>query len=226
VHTYLLPIIESFKEQADETSKAWSEKYLLHQFQFFGIKAPVWRSIVKKHFKNGVPPFDEVEAIVHQCFEHPMREMQYTGIELLAQYKKHWKKEVIQLIEYIITTKSWWDSVDHCTTELSSVYFKQFPVQKEKITTRWNQSHNIWLQRSSILFQLKYRQETNTQLLSKHILHLSSSKEFFVQKAIGWMLREYAKTNPAWVKKFVKQNPLSPLSKREALKRINITSSS
>lgn len=221
MHTYLLPVIASFKEQADKTSKAWSEKYLLRQFEFFGIKAPVWRSIVKKHFKNGLPPFNEVEEILRQCFDHPMREMQYTGIELLAQYKKEWKKEVIQLIEYIITTKSWWDTVDHCTTKLSSVYFKQFPEQKEKITTRWNQSHNIWLQRSSILFQLKYKQETDPQLLSKHILHLSFSKEFFIQKAIGWSLREYSKTNPAWVKSFVAKHTISPLSKREALKYMN-----
>jgi 3-methyladenine DNA glycosylase AlkD len=79
----------------------------------------------------------------------------------------------------------------------------------------------MWLQRSSLLFQKKYKQATDTKLLSKYIKHLSSSNEFFIRKAIGWILREYAKTNPEWVKRFVESNSdLSPLSRREALKHL------
>jgi 3-methyladenine DNA glycosylase AlkD len=205
---------------ADAKSKAWSEKYLLHQFEFFGVKAPVWRSVLKKHFKEGLPLFNEVEEILYQCFEHPMREMQYTGIELLAQYKEEWKRQHFRLIEFLITHKSWWDSVDHCSSVLSSVYFKRFPEKKITTAKKWNQSDNIWLQRSSILFQLKYKQQTDVKLLFDFILNCAASKEFFIQKAIGWALREYAKTNPRIVQNFVKQNSLSPLSKREALKGI------
>ncbi len=79
----------------------------------------------------------------------------------------------------------------------------------------------MWLQRSSIMFQKAYKKDTDTALLSRYILNLKDSKEFFIQKAIGWALREYAKTNAGWVQKFVKQNQLPALSEREALKRIN-----
>jgi 3-methyladenine DNA glycosylase AlkD len=220
MHPFLKNIEKEYQLHANAQAKTWSEKYLLFQFQFFGVKAPVWRTILKKQFKNELPPFDEVEELLIQCFEHPMREMQYTGIELLAQYQNLWKQKHIHLIEYLITHKSWWDSVDHCSSVLSAVYFKQFPEQKFKSAIKWNKSGNIWLQRSSILFQLKYKQETNSKLLFDLILNCSHSKEFFIQKAIGWALREYAKTDAGIVKRFVKQNSLSPLSKREALKGI------
>ena len=80
----------------------------------------------------------------------------------------------------------------------------------------------MWLQRSGLLFQKKYKQATDNKLLAKYIQHLSSSNEFFIRKAIGWILREYAKTNAEWVKNFVETNSLSPLSKREALKHFKV----
>ena len=78
----------------------------------------------------------------------------------------------------------------------------------------------MWLQRSSLLFQNKYKSKTDTELLSNYIIHLSPSKEFFIQKAIGWVLREYAKTNPDWVVAFVSNHALPSLSKREAMKHL------
>ena len=88
----------------------------------------------------------------------------------------------------------------------------------EKVMLEWSKSDNMWTNRSAILHQLKFKQETNTDLLFEIIKQHSSSKEFFIQKAIGWVLREYAKTNPDLVKEFVEGHPLKPLSKREALK--------
>jgi len=220
MHSYLTPLIKSFKQNANAVNAEGMKAYMLNQFDFFGLKTPLRRKLSKEYFKQSLPPFMEVEEIVKDCWLHPSREMQYIAVELLACYKKQWKKDTIQLIEYILTHKSWWDSVDHAATDLTGPYFKLFPEQIEKITGRWNKSSNIWLQRSSIMFQKAYKKETDKELLSKHILHLTSSKEFFVQKAIGWALREYSKTNPVWVKSFVQKNSLSPLSKREALKRI------
>ncbi|MBX9785189.1 MAG: DNA alkylation repair protein [Chitinophagaceae bacterium] len=220
MHPYLLPVISAFKKASTPETKRGAEKYMLHQFQFYGVKAPVWRKIMKEHFKQSLPPFKEAEQIIHDCYQHPMRELQYMAVELLAQYQKEWNADTIRLIEFMITHKSWWETVDHTTSRLCTVYFKKFPGKKETVTGRWNKSSNTWLQRSSILFQLKYKKETDRLLLSRHILHRASSKEFFVQKAIGRALREYAKTDPQWVLSFVKQNSLSPLSKREALKHL------
>lgn len=220
MHSYIAPLIKSFELNADAGNAEGMKAYMLNQFSFYGLKTPLRRKLSKEHFKKSLPPFKEVEEIVKQCWQHPNREMQYIAVELLACYKKKWKKDTIKIIEYIITHKSWWDSVDHAATDLTGPHFKLFPEQIEKITGRWNRSSNIWLQRSSIMFQKAYKKETDKELLSNHILHLAASKEFFVQKAIGWALREYSKTNPGWVKSFVQKASLSPLSKREALKRI------
>lgn len=95
-----------------------------------------------------------------------------------------------------------------------------FPDTTKQITGKWNNSKNIWLQRMSILFQLKYKKQTDLNLLNAHILNLIGSKEFFVQKAIGLMLREYSKTDPLFVSEYVTTTALMPLSKREALKII------
>lgn len=88
-------------------------------------------------------------------------------------------------------------------------------------TDKWIENENIWLQRAAILYQLKYQEKTNEERLFRYILRRASSDEFFVQKAIGWALREYAKTNPDNVKSFVSQHPLKPLSEREALKHFS-----
>jgi 3-methyladenine DNA glycosylase AlkD len=98
------------------------------------------------------------------------------------------------------------------------MYFQKFPESKESITSAWNNSDNIWLNRSSLLFQLKYKTGTDTDLLGRYIKNLSSSKEFFIRKAIGWVLREYSKTNAAWVRDFIRDNKLAALSIKEGSK--------
>ena len=132
--------------------------------------------------------------------------------------KKLWVKQDIQLFEKLIVEKSWWDTVDYLANHIIGPWFKKYPESIPAITSRWNKSKNIWLQRSSLLFQLKYKKETDTALLKSYILNLVGSKEFFVKKAIGWVLREYSKTNGDYVRKFVKDHPLQPLSAKEALK--------
>lgn len=220
LHPFIQELQKEFSKNADAKPAAGAKAYMLHQFDYYGMKAPVWRSIAKKYFKQQLPPFKDCAQIIRQCWQQPQREMQYTAIELLAQYKKEWTKEIIELIELMLINKSWWDSVDHIATELTGPYFIIFPQQIKTVAGRWNKSDNIWLQRSSIMFQKRYKKDTDTKLLEKYILNCAASKEFFVQKAIGWALREYSKTNAAWVKKFVSRHELAPLSKREALKRV------
>ena len=129
--------------------------------------------------------------------------------------------EIINLYVFMITNKSWWDTVDFIASNLVGTYLKRFPGQTETLTTQWMKSENIWLQRTCLLFQLKYKSETNTELLHQFINQLSASNEFFIRKAIGWILREYSKTNPDFVVDYVEKYPLSGLSQREALKWLN-----
>ena len=193
--------------------------YMRHQFQFYGLKATVRREIQKPFFiKEYLPQKSEIEHIIKTLWEKPQREYQHFAQELAFKYVKQLELKDINLFEFMVTNKSWWDTVDFIANKLMGEYFKTFPNQKEKYVTKWLKSDNIWLQRSALLFQLKYKNKIDTVLLSSTINSLLNSKEFFINKAIGWVLREYSRTNPNWVIEFVNNTELSNLSKKEALR--------
>jgi 3-methyladenine DNA glycosylase AlkD len=221
MYVYLNSLHKKFKAASDAEKSEWMKGYMLHQFDFYGVQAVLRKEIGKTHhLQNQIKSSAELELIVKECFSLPQREFQYFAIQLFALHKKLWTVSSIKIMEYCLLQKSWWDSVDGIASDWLGPYFKMFPEQIVPITSKWNRSKNMWLQRSSIMFQKAFKKNTDTPLLSKYILHCASSKEFFIQKAIGWALREYGKTNPAWVKKFVKENQLAPLSVREALKNL------
>lgn len=221
MHAYIHNVAAAFKTAADPAKAKPMEAYMRGQFPFFGIKTPERREICLFHMKN-TPMLTEKElmAVVKDLWKLPEREYQYFGQELIGFHKKIWTKNIIRLIEFCIVNKSWWDTVDALNTEGSGPYFKKFPEEIITITGRWNKSANIWLNRSSLLFQKSYKKSLDNKLLSAYILQLADSPEFFIQKGIGWMLREYGKTDPSWVKNFVRKNRIAPLSKREALKNL------
>lgn len=221
MQTFINGITSLFTDNANPVVTEGAKAYMRNQFDFFGIPAPVRKKLTRQYLKeNPLPDIKNVTSVAKQLWQLNEREYQYFAIELLAFYKKKWNASVIELFEYCVTHKSWWDSVDFLITECIAPYFIKFPDAIYEITYAWNKSNNIWLQRSSILFQKKYRNAANTQLLTSYILEHAASKDFFVQKAIGWALREYSYTNEKWVKDFVAMHQLAALSKKEALKAI------
>ena len=219
-HPYIIQIKKEFAAGANATKALGAKAYLLHQFEFYGLQTPERRKICKTFYKaNPVISHTELTKIIKEAFNEPQRELHYFAIELLAFHHKLWTNKTITLIEWMLTHKSWWDSVDSTNSNVIGKYFIKFPALLESTTHKWNNASNIWLQRMSILFQLPYKEKTNTGLLEKYIVNRIDSNEFFVNKAIGWALRAYAYTNKKWVIRFVKDHPqLSNLSKREALK--------
>ena len=219
-HPYLKEIQKIFAANADVTIAKGAKAYLLNQFEFYGIKTPLRRSLSKEFYKkHPIKDHAELSILTNECFNEPQRELHYFAIELLGHHKKLWSKKTLPLIEWMITHNSWWDSVDSTNTHVISKFFLTFPEFTEEYTYKWNRSSNKWLQRMSILFQLVYHEKTNTTLLTEYIEHCQLEEDFFIRKAIGWALRSYANTDPKWVVKFVKAHPqLSNLSKREALK--------
>ena len=156
-----------------------------------------------------------------ELYSKSQRELHYCAIEILIkQLKGNYKKEDIQLIDKLIITNSWWDSVDTIAKNILGQYLLEHPLETMKVTTCFSDSENTWLNRSAILFQLGYKQKTNFDVLQFECDKHKNSNEFFIQKAIGWALREYAKTNPEAIKKFVANTNIKPLSKKEALKNI------
>lgn len=219
---YLTPLKQAFEKASNEKEAKGMKAYMLNQFEFYGIKTPQRDVLVKAFLKTErIQQYKDLEQIVKYMWSQKEREWQYAAIDLLASHITLWRSSTINLLEYCLTHKSWWDTVDGVGSDWLPKYFSVFSEKQIPVTQKWNRSTNLWLQRSSILFQRSYKKNTNTQLLAEYILRHQSSKEFFIQKAIGWALREYSKTNPEWVKSFVESNDLAPLSKREALKRLN-----
>lgn len=199
------------------------ENYMKNHFTFYGIKTEkrrlIFKSIWQEH-QNEVK--QNGREITLQLFDFKEREMHYCGIEILIKnLKKNYQIDDIQLIEKILITNSWWDSVDTIAKYILGQYLIEFPNETKKVIDRFSDSDNMWLNRADILFQLGYKQKTNADILFRECIKHAHSKEFFIQKAIGWALREYGKYFPNEVKEFVNQANLKPLSKKEALKNIS-----
>ena len=197
------------------------KRYMKDKFEFFGIKSFERKELTRNFFvSHGLPAEDDFAPVIREMWDLPQRELQYAALDILERLVKKRIPVEIKLLEYLIVTKSWWDTVDWLATRIVGVRFRQNPELISSTHSRWIKSKNIWLQRVCILFQLKYKQETDEKLLFSTIQELSESDEFFIQKAIGWALREQSKTDPAVVQKFIDENELAPLSRREALKVI------
>ncbi|NOQ26352.1 MAG: DNA alkylation repair protein [Bacteroidales bacterium] len=195
--------------------------YMRNQFEFYGLKATNRREIQKPFFyEKYLPEKKELHDIVKTLWKKPQREYQLFSQELVFKYVKQFEKRDIELLEYMVINKSWWDTVDYIAYKLIGGYFKIYPEEIKFNVDKWLNSKNIWLQRSALLFQLKYKTELDTQILSFCINSLLDTKEFFINKAIGWVLREYSRTNPKWVMEFVSKTKLSTLSEKEALRLI------
>ena len=219
-HPYSIAIQKVFTTHKNATVAKGAKAYLLNQFEFYGIKTPIRRKLCKEFYKsNPISTHKELTVLIKECFAAPQREMHYFAIELLCYHKKLWSKQTIPLMEWMVTHHSWWDSVDSTNSHVIGKFFLQFPEYIKPTTSKWNKSSNIWLQRMSILFQLMYKDKTDTILLTKYIENCALEEDFFIRKAIGWALRAYAYKNKRWVIQFIKDHPsLSNLSKREALK--------
>lgn len=212
----------AYKSHASADNSAAMAKYLKDHFVFYGIKTGLRRELHKQSVESHKDEVrDNVREIAQKLYTKPEREFHYSAIEILIkELKKNFHIDDIALIEYLLVTNSWWDSVDTISKYLLGGYLEQYPEQTQKVVDRFSSSDNMWLNRSSILFQLGYKKNTDEKLLFRECEKHRHSKEFFIQKAIGWALREYAKTNPDAVKNFVASASLKPLSTREALKNL------
>lgn len=196
-------------------------RYMLDKFEFFGIHSPRRKELVKGFISvNGLPANELLEETVKLIWAKPQRELHYAIMEIASGKAYLSNASRIHLYEFMITTHSWWDTVDFIASNLMGPWLRRYPSETGVVTGAFMQSGNMWLQRTVLLFQLKYRHETNQELLYSAIRELSNSNEFFIRKAIGWALREYSKTNPRSVMEFVANTGLSPLSRREAMKVI------
>ena len=201
------------EEQAQKMSK-----YMLNKFEYIGIKTPERRKIFKNFFKE----YKNEEKIdwefVNKCWENRYREFQYVAADYLKNMKDKLTIDDIPKFKQLILKKSWWDTIDNLDMTIGALALKDSNV--DKILLEWSIDENIWLRRIAIDHQLLRKEKTNTELLEKILKNNLGQAEFFINKAIGWALRDYSKTNPEWVKNFIEKNKekMAKLSIKEASK--------
>ena len=222
VEKYINRLTCLYREQQNDSIAQQQKAYLKDQFDFFGLKTPLRREIQKPFLqREHLPSKTEALQITKELWKRPERELHYFGQELMMKFKNKLDEEDLELIEYMITHNSWWDTVDMIASHLIGAYFKKYPKKKHALILKWSKSDDMWIRRTSIIFQLKYKEETDTELLTQTIENNLGSKEFFINKAIGWALRTYSAIDPEWVEDFVENHPdLANLSKKEALRSI------
>ncbi len=221
-HPLSCTLFQELQTNSDTDRARAMEAYMKHQFAFFGVAAPVRKVVtsgIKKSdlidLKQTFPPW------IKECWLAPQREMQYAVLDLLIARSKWLTPQHLPMLEWMMVTKSWWDTVDGIAPGLAGSVFLRFPESRDQWIETWLTSKNLWLNRASLIFQLKYGRKTDWDFLQQTILTHIESREFFIRKAQGWALRQYAKLEPREVKMFVESHPeLSGLTKREALKHL------
>jgi 3-methyladenine DNA glycosylase AlkD len=209
------------REHANAENAVAMSKYMKDHFPFFGIKSPQRRELANAFLKEHdmlKQPFNR--DFVRELWELPERELQIVAIDYSVKFVKKMERDDILLLRDMITQKSWWDTVDAIASNLVGPLCLKFEDLQIEYIEPWSTDEHLWLRRTSIIYQLGYKANTDEQALYTYIERNSNSKEFFIQKAIGWALRQYSKTNPESVRHFIETHELAKLSVREGSKYI------
>ncbi len=218
---------QSLRAHADPAKAPLMQAYMKSEMPYLGVQTPDHRRICRAVFK--AHPIESFEiwrdTVLTLWREARYREERYAAIALAGAnaYKPFRTVRALLMYKEMIVTGAWWDYVDAIATRELGDILRASPGRMSAILRKWATGENIWLRRSAIIAQLNFKSETDLTLLYDCIHPSLNRTEFFLRKGIGWALRQYARTNPAWVLQYVRDNEpeLSPLSKREALKRLS-----
>lgn len=212
-------LFESFIERSNLENAVLMEKYMRNLFKFLGIKTPERRALSKEFIKEKLKERSVDWDFVFRCFGKEEREFHYLGLDYLGKISKHLIPQDISNLMKIILWNSWWDSVD-TIAPIVGVLVKNYPELEKTFIERAISDENFWVRRVGIIYQLRYKESTNRDILEKAIVKNLGSKEFFINKAIGWALREYSKTDRDWVYRFIQtyRDQLNNLSIKEGSK--------
>lgn len=204
----------------DITQAAQMSAYMKNHFDFLGLQSAA-RSFIFEKYYNQLKQSKEIDwEFIFKCWGCEYRELQYIAVDYLLHKQKYITDKDISNLKILITSKSWWDTVDSFNRIFGTLLIK-YPSVKD-IMLEWSADDNIWLRRTAIICQLNLKEKTDTELLEKILCNNFGTTEFFINKAIGWSLRQYSKTNPDWVRGFIKRyfDKLSKLSIKEGSKYI------
>ena len=216
----LLDLITDLEENSNELLAESMSKYMQDKFRFLGVRGATRTEIYKKYFPDARKTKTIDWDFVENCWNKEEREFQYVVVYYLKAMQKFLKREDISRLKYLIVTKSWWDTVDLLAKVVGSLVIRIEGY--DQIMLEWSKDSNIWLKRVAILYQLSLKEKVDKQVLERILVNNLGDSEFFINKAIGWALRDYSKFNPEWVREFIKKNKnnMANLSIREASKYI------
>jgi 3-methyladenine DNA glycosylase AlkD len=196
--------------------------YMKDVAPFLGLTTPVRRAL-SRTVLEGTPRPDERDctAIALRCWELPEREYQYFAVDYLRRHARVLSSGFLPVARHLVATVSWWDTVDLLAAHVVGALVTADPALKADMDD-WSVDGDLWIARTALLHQLRYKERTDTERLFTYCLRQSGHPDFFIRKAIGWALREYAKTDPEAVRDFLarEKGRFAPLSVREALKGI------
>ncbi|MFE2883114.1 DNA alkylation repair protein [Streptomyces sp. NPDC059272] len=220
--TVLERLTVTYAAAADPERAASMRAYMKDVAPFLGLTTPLRRAL-SRTVLEGTPRPDEADctAIALRCWELPEREYQYFAVDYLRRHVRQCTSGFLPVARYLVSTVPWWDTVD----ALASHVVGGLVAADAKLVgdmDAWIVDEDMWVARTALLHQLRYKERTDTERLFAYCLRQSGHPDFFIRKAIGWCLREYAKTDPEAVRGFLarEKGRFAPLSVREALKNI------
>ncbi|MEU9052386.1 DNA alkylation repair protein [Streptomyces sp. NPDC048384] len=220
--TVLERLTVAYAAAADPARAAGAQAYMKDVAPFLGIPTPERRALSRAVLK-GTPRPDEADctAIALRCWELPEREYHYFAVDYLRRHVGRCSSGFLPVTRHLITTVSWWDTVDALAAHVVGGLVAADPKLTADMDA-WIVDDDLWVARTALLHQLRYKDHTDTRRLFAYCLRQSGHTDFFIRKAIGWCLREYAKTDPEAVREFLarERGRFAPLSVREALKNI------
>ena len=197
----LLDLITDLEENRNELLAESMSKYMQDKFRFLGVRGATRTEIYKKYFPDARKTKTIDWDFVENCWNKEEREFQYVVVYYLKAMQKFLKREDISRLKYLIVTKSWWDTIDLLAKVVGSLVIRIEGY--DQIMLEWSKDSNIWLKRVVILYQLSLKEKVDKQVLERILVNNLGDSEFFINKAIGWALRDYSKFNPEWVREFI-----------------------
>lgn len=215
-----LKLKEKFEKNGNEENSRAMEKYMRNQFKFYGIKTKDRRELYKDLIKSEKKSKKVDWKFLYKCYEDDYREINYFSLDYLQAMEKFLCFEDLDKLMPFVKTKQWWDSIDVIDKVIGNIGLKDSRV--DDLMLKWSTDKDFWVRRIAINHQRGRKEKTNTELLEKILVNNFGSDEFFINKAIGWSLREYSKENPEWVREFYKKysEKMHKLSIKEGSKYI------
>jgi 3-methyladenine DNA glycosylase AlkD len=219
---------KELKRSADPIKASEMRAYMKSEMPYYGVQTPQRRAIQREVFsQHPLKSYEEWKDTILTLWRTArFREERYAAIGLAGDkaYGEYQQLKSLSVYEEFIVTGAWWDYVDGIAIDLVGGLLEKYPRSMKPKMRTWAKGKDIWRRRSAILSQLKFKDETDLDLLYDCIAPSLGEREFFLRKGIGWALREYAKTDPREVLRYIRDNRdrLSPLTKREAMRPILI----